>query len=85
MGTQIDARSNVGDVARTMPIGEGHYRSVTREGTVTGILAAGGVAVWYLFRDGVAGYPLFTPRLLGRNLGELLGLQSMSDGTTSTP
>ena len=82
MRAQIDAQSTVGDVARTMPVGEGHYRSVTREGTVTGMLAAGGVALWYLFRDGVAGYPLFTPRLLGRNLGELLGIQSMSGGTT---
>ena len=83
MRTRNDARSNVTDVARTMPVGERRFRSVTGKGTVTGLLAAGGVALWYLFRDAVAGYPLFTPRLLGQGLGGLFGIQSMSEGTTA--
>ena len=50
-----------------------------REGSIAGALAAGGVALWYLFRDLMAGHALFTPRLLG----QLLGIHAMSDGTAT--
>ena len=36
-----------------------------REGLITGILGATGVAVWFLIVDTIAGQPFFTPRVLG--------------------
>jgi hypothetical protein len=36
-----------------------------REGLITGVLGATGVAVWFLLVDTIAGQPFFTPRVLG--------------------
>ncbi len=44
-----------------------------REGSIAGALAAGGVALWYLFRDLMAGHALFTRRLA---IGQLLGIHA---------
>lgn len=44
-----------------------HHRTV-REGMLIGALGAGGVAVWFLLIDTVAGRPLFTPAALGAAL-----------------
>jgi hypothetical protein len=54
-----------------------------REGATAGTLAASGVALWYLFRDLMAGHALFTPRLLGQGFGRLFGVHLMSEGTTA--
>jgi hypothetical protein len=55
--------------------------SVVREGGTAGSLAASGVSLWYLFRDLMAGHPLFTPRLLGQGFGRIFGIHAMSEGT----
>jgi hypothetical protein len=47
--------------------------SVWREGLVTGLLGAGGVAVWFLGVDVLAGEPFRTPRVLGDALLALIG------------
>jgi hypothetical protein len=70
-----DRTQNITDNAR--PAG------LVREGVTAGAVAASGVALWYLFRDFVAGHPLFTPRMLGQGLGELLGIWSLTDATTA--
>ena len=36
-----------------------------REGVITGVLGATGVAAWFLVVDTIAGQPFFTPRVLG--------------------
>ena len=40
-------------------------RSVLRDGIVTGLIGAGGVAVWFLVIDAISGRPFFTPSVLG--------------------
>lgn len=47
--------------------------SVWKEGTVAGLLGAGGVAFWFLLVDLVSGGPFATPILLGRTLFSVLG------------
>lgn len=47
--------------------------STVREGVVTGLLGAAGVAAWFLLVDTVAGHPLFTPNALGWLLFGALG------------
>jgi hypothetical protein len=40
-------------------------RHILWEGLVTGLIGAGGVALWFLLVDTVAGRPLYTPAVLG--------------------
>lgn len=40
-------------------------RRIIAEGFVTGLIGAGGVALWFLIVDTVNGQPFFTPALLG--------------------
>jgi hypothetical protein len=47
--------------------------TVIREGVTTGLLGAGGVAVWFLVIDLIAGQPLYTPGILGQALLSVLG------------
>ncbi len=49
------------------------YGPVWKEGTVAGLLGAGGVAFWFLLVDLVSGGPFATPELLGRTLFSVLG------------
>jgi FtsH-binding integral membrane protein len=49
---------------------------VVREGVITGLLGAAGVAVWFLVIDTLAGHPLFTPDALGRMLFAPLGVHA---------
>jgi len=42
--------------------------STIREGTVTGVIGAVILAVWYFITDAAAGAPLHTPNMLGRML-----------------
>ncbi|HYJ80619.1 MAG TPA: hypothetical protein VEW03_13485 [Longimicrobiaceae bacterium] len=46
-----------------------------REGAVTGLLGAAGVAGWFLVVDAVAGHPLFTPNALGGMVFRALGAE----------
>jgi hypothetical protein len=44
-----------------------------KDGIISGLLGAGGVAVWFLAVDLFAGRPFFTPALLGKALLSVLG------------
>ncbi|MBL8998150.1 MAG: hypothetical protein JNL44_12630 [Gemmatimonadetes bacterium] len=48
-------------------------RRVWKEGVVAGLLGAGGVALWFLVVDLVAGAAFATPEMLGRTLLSVLG------------
>jgi FtsH-binding integral membrane protein len=52
--------------------------TLVREGIITGLLGAAGVAVWFLVIDTLAGHPLFTPDALGRMLFAPLGVHVMA-------
>ena len=47
--------------------------STVREGTIAGLLAAMGIALWFFIIDVAAGRPLYTPNLLGSSLATLFG------------
>src|SRR5215213_5404491 len=83
MKSNTRAHVDVSDVAGTSLNDERRDVGTLREGSMAGALAAGGVALWYLFRDLMTGHALFTPRLLGQRLGQLLGIHAMSDGTAT--
>ena len=53
-----------------MPLGT----RVWREGIVTGLLGAAGVALWFFVVDVVSGTPLATPEMLGRVMFGVLGI-----------
>src|SRR4051812_29151265 len=83
MKTDTRAHADVSDVAGTSMNDGRRDVGTLREGSMAGALAAAGVALWYLFRDLMAGHALFTPQLLGQGLGQLLGIRAMSDGTAT--
>jgi len=47
--------------------------SVSREGTIAGLIGATAVALWFLVIDTVSGHAFHTPDLLGRSLMSVLG------------
>ena len=49
------------------------HASVLKEGSIAGLLGAGGVAFWFLIVDMVTGRALATPELLGQSLFSVLG------------
>ena len=49
-----------------------------REGLTSGLLAAGGVALWFLLTDTVTRAPFATPRLLGTIVANALGLTAVA-------
>ena len=58
--------------------------SVLREGCIAGIVAATGVALWYLVGDLlVTDAPLVTQRVLGWGLASVLGLRVLTDSATA--
>jgi len=80
--TETHARAVGGAAGFSSTIGP-RYSSVVREGVMAGAIAAGGVALWYLFRDLMMGYALLTPRVLGQGFGRLFGIVAMRDGATA--
>lgn len=66
-------------MSTTTAVRAGH--GTAREGVVTGLLGAGGVAAWFLGVDTLAGKPLFTPDALGALLfGEAPGAEAIRPG-----
>ena len=57
--------------------------SVVQEGLVTGLIGAGGVAVWFLVIDTISGRPFFTPSVLGSAM--FLGLRDPAAVTIELP
>lgn len=79
MKSHIESRDNgVGTVGASKNPASRDDVHVLREGTTAGVLAATGVALWYLIRDLMAGHALYTPLLLGQGVGQLVGVQTMS-------
>ena len=58
-------------------------RSVVWEGLVTGLIGAGGVAVWFLVIDTISGRPFFTPSVLGSAM--FFGLRDPAAVTVELP
>jgi hypothetical protein len=56
-------------------------RSVWKDGVTAGVLGAGGVAVWILAVDTIAGHPFSTPGLLGKAMLSVLGRGIENHGT----
>ncbi|MBI3982928.1 MAG: hypothetical protein HY337_08460 [Gemmatimonadetes bacterium] len=56
---------------------------ILREGFVSGLIGAAGVATWFLIVDTVAGRPLFTPAMLGDAL--FWGLRDPSQVSIAFP
>lgn len=54
--------------------------SLIREGIITGLLGAAGVALWFLIIDVLHGAPLLTPATLGEGLLSMFGAPRISDG-----
>ena len=57
--------------------------SVVREGLVTGLIGAGGVAAWFLVIDTISGRPFFTPSVLGSAM--FFGLRDPAAVTVELP
>lgn len=56
---------------------------VWREGIITGLLGAGGVALWFFGVDLVAGQPFATPWLLGDALLNVIGSPGQHEATVA--
>jgi hypothetical protein len=55
---------------------------IVRDGFAAGLIGAGGVAIWFLLVDGIAGRPFFTPAVLGSAV--FFGLRDPTTVTIST-
>lgn len=53
--------------------------SLVREGIISGLLGAAGVALWFLVVDIWVGEPFYTPRMLGEMVLSLFGRASADD------
>jgi hypothetical protein len=54
-------------------------RNILKEGAISGIIGATGVAVWFLIVDTVQGRPFFTPAYLGDLLQSMLDPKAASE------